>query len=80
LHALPRARFAHGKQLPWLRDGANQEKEILSGYQQDSICGTWELLADAVYPGGSAAIIKAGWPLPGEVKHEWADHICPIWM
>ncbi|MCL1532692.1 hypothetical protein M3O57_20485, partial [Xanthomonas nasturtii] len=25
LHALPRARFAHGKQLPWLRDGANQE-------------------------------------------------------
>ncbi|MCL1553798.1 hypothetical protein, partial [Xanthomonas nasturtii] len=24
LHALPRARFAHGKQLPWLRDGANQ--------------------------------------------------------
>ncbi|WP_174515470.1 hypothetical protein [Xanthomonas axonopodis] len=52
-------------------------KEILSGYQQDSICGTWELLADAVYPGGSAAIIKAGWPLPGEVKHEWADNICP---
>ncbi|KGE51142.1 hypothetical protein WCN79_19675 [Xanthomonas axonopodis pv. vasculorum] len=52
-------------------------KEILSVYQQDSICGTWELLADAVYPGGSAAIIKAGWPLPGEVKHEWADNICP---
>ncbi|MEB1720999.1 hypothetical protein VDR40_10405 [Xanthomonas campestris pv. campestris] len=52
-------------------------KEILSGYQQDSICGTWELLADAVHPGGSAAIMKAGWPLPGEVKHAWADHICP---
>ncbi|AAW77215.1 putative transposase [Xanthomonas oryzae pv. oryzae KACC 10331] len=26
LHTLPRARFAYGKQLPWLRDGANQEK------------------------------------------------------
>ncbi len=52
-------------------------KEILSGYRQYSICGTWELLADAVYPGGSAAIIKAGWSLPGEVKHAWADHICP---
>ncbi|WP_256724101.1 hypothetical protein, partial [Xanthomonas oryzae] len=24
-HTLPRARFAYGKQLPWLRDGANQE-------------------------------------------------------
>ncbi|MEC5080811.1 hypothetical protein XocUg1_21675, partial [Xanthomonas oryzae pv. oryzicola] len=24
LHALPRARFAYGKQLPWLRYGANQ--------------------------------------------------------
>ncbi|WP_146090401.1 hypothetical protein, partial [Xanthomonas cucurbitae] len=25
LQALPRASFAHGKQLSWLRDGANQE-------------------------------------------------------
>ncbi|WP_029219307.1 hypothetical protein, partial [Xanthomonas cassavae] len=24
LHTLPRTRFAYGKQLPWLRDGANQ--------------------------------------------------------
>ncbi|WP_211232618.1 hypothetical protein, partial [Xanthomonas oryzae] len=24
-HTLPRARFAYGKQLPWLKDGANQE-------------------------------------------------------
>jgi hypothetical protein len=28
-----------------------------------------------VYPGGSAAIRKAGWPLPGQVKHQWADAI-----
>jgi hypothetical protein len=27
------------------------------------------------YPGGSAAIKKAGWPLPGQVKHEWAERI-----
>ncbi len=52
-------------------------RDILSGYQQDSICGTWELLADAVHPGGSATIIKAGWPLPGEIKHAWAEKICP---
>ena len=48
---------------------------VLDSYKQDSICGTWERLADAVYPGGSAAIRKAGWPLPGQVKHQWADAI-----
>lgn len=48
---------------------------VLDSYEQDSICGTWERLADAVYPGGSAAIRKAGWPLPGQVKHQWADAI-----
>jgi len=51
--------------------------DVLKGYVQDSACGTWELLADAVYPGGSAALKKAGWPLPGQVKHEWAEKIGP---
>jgi hypothetical protein len=36
------------------------------------------LLADAVYPGGSVAIKKAGWPLPGQVKHQWAERIGPL--
>jgi hypothetical protein len=53
------------------------KKEILNQYQQDSICGTWELLADAIYPGGSGAIKKAGWPIPGQIKHEWAEKIGP---
>jgi hypothetical protein len=48
---------------------------VLDDYKQDSICGTWEHLADAVHPGGSAAIRKAGWPLPGQIKHEWAEAI-----
>lgn len=52
--------------------------EVLNRYTQDSICGTWELLADAIYPGGSVAIKKAGWPLPGQVKHEWAEKIGPL--
>lgn len=52
--------------------------EVLQRYQQDSVCGTWELLADAIFPGGSAAIKKAGWPLPGQVKHEWAEKIGPL--
>ncbi|WP_297452010.1 hypothetical protein, partial [Ferrovum sp.] len=52
--------------------------EVLQRYQQDGVCGTWELLADAVCPGGSAAIRRAGWPLPGQVKHEWAEKIGPL--
>lgn len=50
----------------------------LNRYIQDSVCGTWELLADAVHPGGSAAIRKAGWPLPGQIKYEWAERIGPL--
>jgi hypothetical protein len=52
--------------------------DVLNRYAQDSVCGTWELLADAIYPGGSTAIEKAGWPLPGQVKHEWAEKIGPL--
>lgn len=52
--------------------------DVLNRYQQDSVCDTWERLADAIYPGGSAAIKKAGWPLPGQVKHEWAEKIGPL--
>ena len=53
------------------------KKDVLARYAQDSVCGTWELLADAIHPGGHAAIQKAGWPLPGQVKHEWARKISP---
>lgn len=53
------------------------KKEVLARYAQDSVCGTWELLADAIHPGGHAAIQKAGWPLPGQVKVEWARKISP---
>lgn len=52
--------------------------EVLRRYVQDTPCGTWELLADAIHPGGSAALKKAGWPLPGQKKHEWATKIGPL--
>lgn len=52
--------------------------DVLDHYVQDSVCNTWELLADAVYPGGSTAIRNAGWPLPGQVKCEWAEKIGPL--
>lgn len=54
------------------------KSEVLGRYIQDSACGTWELLADAVHAGGSTAIKKAGWPLPGQLKHEWAKKIGPF--
>ena len=54
------------------------KREVLDRYVQDSTCNTWELLADAVHAGGVAAIKKAGWPLPGQVKHEWAEKIGPF--
>ncbi|MBT9583169.1 DUF4276 family protein [bacterium] len=54
-------------------------QEVLARYIQDSVCATWEMLADAVYPGGVAAVKKVGWPLPGQLKHEWAEKIGP-WM
>lgn len=52
--------------------------DVLNRYEQDSICDTWELLADAIHPGGSTAIKKAGWPLPGQIKFEWAQRIGPL--
>jgi len=54
------------------------KRDVIARYLQDSVCGTWELLADAVYPGGSVAIKKTGWPLPGQIKHEWAEKITPF--
>lgn len=66
-----------GDRAALLRAYPRAKKSVLNGYVQDSICGTWEVLADAVFAGGSAAIRKAGWPLPGQVKHEWAAQIGP---
>ena len=53
------------------------KKKVLDGYKQDSVCGTWELLADAVHPGGAAACRASGGMRPGDLKHEWATTIGP---
>jgi hypothetical protein len=52
--------------------------DILNRCAQDSVCNTWECLADAIYPGGSNKIKRTGWPLPGQVKCEWAEKIAPL--
>jgi len=51
--------------------------QILSTYVQDSVCGTWEKLADAIYPGGSKKLKQLGWPYTGITKCEWASKIAP---
>lgn len=53
------------------------KRDVLNRYVQDSVCGTWELLADAVHTGGAAAIKKRGWTQSGAIKHEWAEKIGP---
>lgn len=50
---------------------------VLNSYVFDSICGTWEKLADAVYPGGSKALAAKGWFEVGREKSVWATAICP---
>ena len=67
-----------GDQAALLAAYPRAKLDVLKKYVQDSTCGTWELLADAVQAGGSAAIKKAGWPLPGQVKNEWAKRIGPF--
>jgi len=50
----------------------------LDRYVQDSVCGTWEILADAIHPGGSSALRRQGYPLIGQAKCAWAKRIAPL--
>lgn len=49
----------------------------LHAYVQDSICGTWEVLADVVYPGGVSRLKKdcPTYIEKGKCKSEWARKI-----
>ena len=48
---------------------------VLSSYEQDSICGTWEFLADAIFRGGSERLTELGYPHIGREKCKWAESI-----
>lgn len=50
---------------------------VLNRYVQDSICGTWEVLADAVHPGGAAKLKESAYPVTGTAKCDWAEAIAP---
>lgn len=49
----------------------------LKEYEQDSICGTWEVLADVVYPKGIKQFKKdfSTFMEVGRKKSEWAKQI-----
>lgn len=50
---------------------------VLNAYQNDSICGTWERLADAVFSGGGKVLLGQGWQAVGTEKARWAERIAP---
>ena len=48
---------------------------LIDAYQQDSVCGTWELLCKIVCPDTYRSIIEIGYPAIGNYKAKWADNI-----
>ncbi len=50
---------------------------VLNGYKNDAICGTWELMADAVFIKGSEALKRRGWRAVGREKSTWAENVSP---
>lgn len=64
--------------IPAVKSAYPKAKDaILNAYVNDSICGTWERLADAVYSGGSSALLAKGWQSVGIEKSQWAEKITP---
>ena len=55
----------------------NAKDSVLSRYENDAICGTWERLADAVFSGGANGLKNKGWQTVGREKSMWAKKIAP---
>lgn len=64
---LPAVKFAY----------PNAKDHVLNSYMNDSICGTWERLADAIHVGGSGALSAQGYQAIGKAKCDWATKITP---
>ena len=62
--------------IPAIKSAYPKTKDtVLKKYKSDSICGTWEKLADAVFPGGATALKARGWQAVGREKSAWAEKI-----
>ena len=55
----------------------NAKEAVLNNYVQDSICGTWEVLADAVDNRGALRLRRANYQEVGKTKRQWAEQIAP---
>ncbi|SAL38416.1 DUF4276 family protein [Caballeronia humi] len=55
----------------------NAKDAVLASYSNDSIVGTWEVLANALYRGGAHALSSQGWQKVGAEKSAWAERISP---
>jgi len=53
----------------------NAKNQILTSYVPDSICGTWEKLADAIFKGGYSKLKGQGYQTVGHYKSLWAENI-----
>ena len=67
-----------GDRVALLEAYPRADKKVLNNYQQDSVCGTWEMLADALVKGGAATLKKQGFYKTGAFKHECANSIGPL--
>lgn len=60
-----------------LRAYPQANHQLYAKYEQDSICGTWERLAEIIMGNRARHLIKVGYPAVGEFKHRWAEEISP---
>ena len=51
------------------------DMKVIDSYEQDSVCGTWEVLCRAVCPDTYKSVIEVGYPAIGNYKAKWADNI-----
>jgi hypothetical protein len=67
-----------GEQQAIIKAFPNAKKLPLDMYKQDSICGTWQVLADSLYKGGSKKLISLPYSAIGKEKCDWAKTISPL--
>ena len=64
--------------IPAIKDAyPNARDDVLNRYENDSICGTWERLADVVFRGGATRLRSEGWRSVGREKSAWAERVSP---
>jgi len=54
---------------------ADLQKAVV--YRQDSVCGTWEILAQVLAGNQADQVIRIGYPAVGQLKGEWSGRIGP---